>query len=619
MISTLNSVSFVTPVPSPTCPEPQSAPDPCPAAEPCDSLATLDQRDVDALVGRILGGTYRLGRTLGSGGMGAVFEATHVRTGRPYAVKVLLPEVAVRRDALERFRREAEAVGALGHANVVAIHDFAVDDGTAYLVMERLEGEDLSARLERTERFALADALPILAQMAAGLDAAHQREIVHRDLKPANVFLARQPGASERAVLLDFGLARSLTSDTLDKLTATGVVMGTPQYMSPEQASGHPLDARADLYALATIFYEMLAGRPPFEAPTLPALFAKLATDPPTPIDHHRGDLPVGMSGVLARALAKAPQDRYPDATSLVNAVRAAAGGAIPEAQPSLETPPTVGSPIAPTPIGNHAQSWPRVDAHAPTLATPAGVLAHPAPADRSPSVTSRVSVPALQSIPRFAKRSTRPNAAWAIAVGAMVLGLFAILGTGVGIYGWYLSRVVAVQEQIVDAQRDAPRIDDDTIRRAIERAQERQPLEPLEPLDPVDPVVPLETPPTPSPVEPEPVRTPRAARRSPPVDPPSGAGAGSPPPPAPAGPRMGPAEGVPESTEFMGRRDYAGCIRETHRHPRSEALLSTRMSCASFGHDPEELRRTCDELRQHYPASSYNDVCRTLMTTQGM
>ncbi|HJL19415.1 MAG TPA: serine/threonine-protein kinase, partial [Sandaracinaceae bacterium LLY-WYZ-13_1] len=224
-------------------------------------------RDTSTLVGDVLGGTYRVDRRLGAGGMGAVFEATHVRTGRRYALKVLLPEVAVRREAVDRFRREAEAVGALGHANVVAIHDFVVEEEWAYLVMDRLEGEDLAARLERLGRLSLGEVLSVADGIAAGLEAAHAHGLVHRDLKPANVFLAHQPGAPERPVLLDFGLAKSFAREDSAKLTASGVVLGTPQYMSPEQAAGHRLDARADLYAFATIVYEMLAGRPPFEAP----------------------------------------------------------------------------------------------------------------------------------------------------------------------------------------------------------------------------------------------------------------------------------------------------------------------------------------------------------------
>ncbi|MBX3269979.1 MAG: serine/threonine protein kinase, partial [Sandaracinaceae bacterium] len=318
----------------------------------------------DDPLGRVLGATYRVEALLGSGGMGAVYRATHLRTGRPYAVKVLLPEVAVRKDAMKRFRREAEAVGALGHANVVAVHDFDVADGWAYLVMDLLEGEDLAVRTHRIGRLSLPETIAIARGIAQGLDAAHARGLIHRDLKPANVFLARQPGAPERAVLLDFGLAKSLAGEAeRTLLTASGVVMGTPAYMSPEQASGLPLDARADLYSFATIVYELLAGRTPFEAPTVPALFAKLATEPPPPIRRFCPEISAAVEAVLARGLAKAPAERYPSAAAFVDALAGAEHASV---------PPTVAVPAPPppgTPVGNAAASWPR------------GVPPYPAPA----------------------------------------------------------------------------------------------------------------------------------------------------------------------------------------------------------------------------------------------
>ncbi|MEQ9652903.1 MAG: serine/threonine-protein kinase, partial [Sandaracinaceae bacterium] len=176
----------------------------------------MEAWDIDALSGKVLDGTFRVDEPLGRGGMGAVFAATHLRTGRRYAVKVLLPEIAVRRDAVARLKREAETIGALGHANVVGVHDIRETDGLAWLVMDLLEGEDLAARMKRVGRMPLDAAVTLLAQMAAGLEAAHAKGLVHRDLKPANVFLARQPGMPERAVLLDFGLAKSFENAAMD-------------------------------------------------------------------------------------------------------------------------------------------------------------------------------------------------------------------------------------------------------------------------------------------------------------------------------------------------------------------------------------------------------------------
>ncbi|MGE0791302.1 MAG: protein kinase [Sandaracinaceae bacterium] len=299
--------------------------------------------------GRIIGGEYRIERTLGEGGMGTVYEVTQVRTGRAYAMKLLRPEAAHKRGAVDRFRREAEAISRLGHANVIAIRDFAEADGEVFLVMELLEGEDLATRMQRVGPFALADAMRVFGEVAAGLDAAHRAGFIHRDLKPANVFLARHAGAPERAVVLDFGLAKMFSDDTDQQLTSTGVIMGTPQYMSPEQASGLPLDQRTDLYSLATLLFHMLAGRPPFEAPTVPALFARLINEPPPNITALRPDLPPALDAVLARALAKPKEARFADAPSFVAAVHEA-----------LQSPgPTVPLAHAPTWPGPHASLAP--------------------------------------------------------------------------------------------------------------------------------------------------------------------------------------------------------------------------------------------------------------------
>ena len=174
----------------------------------------------DPIVGRVLSGTYRIEARLGAGGMGAVYAARHVRTAKPYAVKVLLPELAARKSALERFRREAHALAALGHAHIVQIHDFdETPDGLAFLAMERLEGEDLASRLRRGP-LAHEVALALADQIASALEAAHGIGLVHRDLKPGNVFLAQVAGAGERAVLLDFGLAKSLAEQEASALTS---------------------------------------------------------------------------------------------------------------------------------------------------------------------------------------------------------------------------------------------------------------------------------------------------------------------------------------------------------------------------------------------------------------
>jgi serine/threonine protein kinase len=524
--------------------------------------------DGDALIGRTLGGAYRLDRRLGAGGMGAVYAATHARTGRGYAVKVLLPEVAARRDALARFRREADAVSALGHANIVGIHDFHEDGGLAYLVMDLLSGEDLGSRLERAGTLPLDEALAVFEDVAAGLEVAHERGLVHRDLKPANVFLASQPGSRERAVLLDFGLARSVADEgELGKLTASGVVLGTPQYMSPEQAAGAPLDARADLYSLATILYEMLAGRPPFSAPNLPALFARLITDPAPPLSRARPDLPIALSDVLDRALAKDPGVRFADARALVAAVRTARGS-IPGTGEHAALPPTIARPMP--------SSAPVV------LAAASG---------ESPRRSSRLWI--------------------AVAAATVVAGSVAgAAGAALLFFG--------AEQHPENAVASVPALDEPVHEVLLEPAIDEAVIVPDAPAPVAEPreAAPRNAREEATPDEAPPQRR-RVARtlepaRAPELEPPS-APAAPPQPQAPAGPPpAGPAPGIVETVEFQRVQDWQGCIRSTHRFPRSEPLLGQRLSCAAAADDDAELRATCAELRQHYPRSGYLGACRS-------
>ena len=295
-----------------------------------------------SLEGRQLG-PYTVGRRLGAGGIGAVYEATHARTGKAYALKVLLPEAAGEQ-GLARFRREARALGALGHAGIVGIHDFdTAEDGTAFLVMDRLDGCDLAERLEQ-HALPIPRAIQLLGEICSALTCAHEAGILHRDLKPSNVFLATQPGAPERAVLLDFGLAKSADGSDA-RLTATGAAMGTPLYMAPEQARGVAVDERTDIYALGCIAYEMLGGRPPFTGPTLTAILSKVLTEEPPALQSLRQDVPPALAAAVHQALAKDPAARPHNVPTFWNNLQAAAGGnhqaaAIAPTQ-AVVTPPT--------------------------------------------------------------------------------------------------------------------------------------------------------------------------------------------------------------------------------------------------------------------------------------
>jgi serine/threonine protein kinase len=338
---------------------------------------------VSEILGRVLGGTYRIERRIGGGGMGAVYEARHARTGRLCAVKVLLPEVAPKIDASARFRREAEALSALAHPHIVAIHDWNLEsDGLAYLVMDRLEGEDLASRLRRGP-LAPAAALAFFDQIASALAAAHAIGVIHRDLKPANVFLARDATGAERAVLLDFGLAKNLDGDPAHAITATGLVMGTPHYMSPEQAQGRALDARSDVYGLGAILLEMLTGLPPFSAPTIASLFVQILTTPAPTVASRGVAVSATVEDALRRCLEKDPGDRWPDVASAraaIDPTRALAPATRALADTTPRTRETPASPamgvaaerVAATPRGNaFASSTPRAVASSPATPTP--------------------------------------------------------------------------------------------------------------------------------------------------------------------------------------------------------------------------------------------------------
>jgi len=273
-------------------------------------LTQVDASD-DPYIGSILAETYRIDSLIAEGGMGRVYEAQHTRLpGRTVAVKILHKALVTDTDVVARFRREAEIAGAIEHANVLQIFD--VDqtlDGTPFIVAERLFGEDLAQRLDRVGRLSVADAVPIIRQACAVLSVAHARGVLHRDLKPSNLFLVGDP-AHPTVKLIDFGIAK-LDGPGRATNTQTGVVMGTPAYMAPEQAKGLKVDARADLYALGAIAYRCVTGRAPFDQDdAAAALHAVLTTEPPRPRTVLPA-IPEAFELVLQRAMAREPSDRF--------------------------------------------------------------------------------------------------------------------------------------------------------------------------------------------------------------------------------------------------------------------------------------------------------------------
>jgi serine/threonine protein kinase/ankyrin repeat protein len=302
------------------------------------------------MIGRLLDGKYRLEELIGRGGMGAVYRATHVGTGRRVAVKVIAPELAGNREFIERFRREARTIGRLRHPNIVNVTDFGItgeDKQTlAYLVMEHLEGVTLAAKLKDKRPLPLADALDILSQTCAAIDEAHRLGVLHRDLKPENIWLEPVRDGGCNVKVLDFGIAQlhdlfaieepeplpvvsetsqtaapqpppfSIAEDetlrmnlTLQQLTRKGSVMGTPKYMSPEQCRGEKLDRASDIYSLGVTAYQMLSGDVPFNG-TAAELLQQHCEATPAPPSRKRGNLPETIDAVVGQALAKEPSAR---------------------------------------------------------------------------------------------------------------------------------------------------------------------------------------------------------------------------------------------------------------------------------------------------------------------
>lgn len=272
-----------------------------------------------ALIGRTIARRYKILGVLGKGGMGAVYEAQHLTIGRRVALKRLHPELAVDANAVHRFQREARAAGTTGHENIVDVLDLGfAEDGAPYLVMELLEGESLAQRLRRQTKLSAERAAAIAGQVLAALEAVHARGVIHRDLKPDNVFLTRRGGRRDFVKVLDFGVSKVAATPEATKLTRTGMMVGTPHYMSPEQARGMPdLDHRVDLYAVGVILYECLSGQLPFRGDNYHALLqAILAGDAP-PLHTLVPALPHALVALVHRALARDREERFESARAM--------------------------------------------------------------------------------------------------------------------------------------------------------------------------------------------------------------------------------------------------------------------------------------------------------------
>jgi len=326
--------------------------------------------------GAIVAGRYRLIARSGSGAMGTVFSAKHIALGSTVAIKFLHPEVVASEDARSRFAREAKIAARLGERSryIVRVTDYGVvDEVGPFIVMEYLQGEELTTRLRRQGRISLLEAVQIVAQLCRALEVAHQAGVVHRDIKPANVFLARpHTNMSVFVKLMDFGVAKLLAStggardSTAEPPHATrvGAVIGTPAYMSPEQLLAQAIDHRTDLFGVAALTYRMLTGEFPFGNGTLSEMGVRIVTLMPRPPTEIVRDLPKAIDAWFEKALAKSPDDRFDSASALAAAFAEAAGielgVALPRAVyatpvPSSERLPESGVRLAAEPASAHA------------------------------------------------------------------------------------------------------------------------------------------------------------------------------------------------------------------------------------------------------------------------
>ena len=318
------------------------------AARFCPSDGTaLRPKGADSLIGRVLADRYHILKRIGEGGMGRVYLGEHVKMNRQCAIKVMSPSLVNDAESAARFAREASNAARIIHPNVAAVFDYGESDGLIYLVMEFVDGEPLARILAREAPFSIERATDLASQIADGLGAAHELGIVHRDLKPDNILVTRTRGGKEVAKVVDFGIAKAIQEGAGEGLTQTGQVIGTPEFMSPEQLLGDPVDARTDLYALGCILHLMLTASPPFNAQTREQMIKRRLSEDAPHVQTVDPELPDTVARIVARLLARSPSDRYGSAAEVKDALAGThmrRSGAVraPAARPTPRSAPTV-------------------------------------------------------------------------------------------------------------------------------------------------------------------------------------------------------------------------------------------------------------------------------------
>src|ERR1043165_3702180 len=283
-----------------------------------DPVVPSSDSELRTHVERVLSPHYELDCEIGRGGMGVVYRAKDRRLKRIVAIKVLPPELAFRSEIKTRFLREAETAAQLNHPNIVDIYAVDEAEGIVFFVMAYITGDNLAKRLHMHGTLSVDETRRTLRDGADALAYAHERGVIHRDIKPDNILIDAQSG---RPMVTDFGIARAI-SEGDSRLTATGIAIGTPTYMSPEQAAGErQIDGRSDLYSLGILGYQMLTGEPPFIANSTPAILVKHISERPIPVEQRRGDVPQDLSRVIMILLEKDPANRFPSGSAVVAAL----------------------------------------------------------------------------------------------------------------------------------------------------------------------------------------------------------------------------------------------------------------------------------------------------------
>jgi serine/threonine-protein kinase len=291
---------------------------------PKDGTPLRPKAGGDPMIGRVIAERYLILARLGEGGMGRVYLGEHVKMNRQCAVKVMNPQLVTDQESLQRFAREASSAARIIHPNVAAVFDYGESEKVVYLVMEYVDGESLSTVLAREGAMDPRRAIDIAKQIADGLHAAHELGIIHRDLKPDNVIITRSKSGKEIPKVVDFGIAKAMTDEAQDALTRSGLVIGTPEFMSPEQLLGDPVDARADIYSLGCILYQMLSGEPAFAADSREQMIRRRLHEPPPHVRDLRPDVPRRLDTLITHMLARSPGDRIASAAEVSHALEPA-------------------------------------------------------------------------------------------------------------------------------------------------------------------------------------------------------------------------------------------------------------------------------------------------------